>query len=510
MKLFQADQIRAADAYTIEHEPVASVDLMERAATGLAEWIVKRYAKDRNIRVFAGPGNNGGDGWALARILWKKGYTNIKLYLLKISDSLSPDSEHNKKRLLRESQIPVNEVTKSNDFPPVRKGDIIIDALFGSGLSRPVKGLAGKFIQHINSTQDAEVIAIDLPSGLFPEDNSRNSPDYIIRADFTLTFQFPKLSFFFAENAPYVGSWHNIPIGIHPAFIKAEPTEFYYCGIPDMAKLLRLRKKFSHKGTFGHGLMIAGSYGMMGAAVLATKAAIHAGAGLVTAHIPRMGVDILQVAVPESLLSIDESDILFTQHPPLERFSAIATGPGINQKPNSKKALIGLLKEVKVPCVLDADGLNLLSIIENWQEFLPENCILTPHPKEFERLFGKFNDSYSRLLFQMRFSKKNKCVVVLKGAHTCITSPEGKAWFNTTGNPGMATGGSGDVLTGIILGLLAQGYSTRDAALLGVYIHGLAGDLAVKESSVYSLTASSLIDNLGRAFEIIEKKKLEQ
>jgi ADP-dependent NAD(P)H-hydrate dehydratase / NAD(P)H-hydrate epimerase len=507
MKLFLADQIRAADAFTIKNEPISSVDLMERAAEGLVQWIIKRYSTDRRFILFAGPGNNGGDGWALARLLWKKGFSNIQLYSLKISNSLSHDLEHNRKRLVRESQVPVTELSKGKDFPKLRARDVIIDALFGSGLSRPLKGLVGELIQYLNSQEGIEIISIDLPSGLFPEDNSKNTIENIIHATFTLTFQFPKLAFFFAENEIFAGSWKVIPIGIHQNFINKEPTDFNFCEVDEMAQLLKPRRKFSHKGTFGHGLMIAGSYGMMGAAVLATKAAVHAGAGLITAHVPRMGVDIMQTAVPESLLSIDESDILFTEHRSIEKYTAIAIGPGLNQKPNTRKALIGLLSDISVPCVIDADGLNLLSAIDNWKMLIPENCILTPHPKEFERLFGKFEDSYSRLMLQKEFSQIKKCVIILKGAHTCVTSPDGKAWFNTTGNPGMSTGGSGDVLTGIILGLLTQGYSTFDASLLGVFIHGLAGDIAVKETSLYGLAASSIINTLGKAFRILEEKK---
>jgi NAD(P)H-hydrate epimerase len=408
---------------------------------------------------------------------------------------------------MHETKVPFAELSDTDSFPLINAGNVIVDALFGSGLSRPLKGLVAELIHYLNSQNEVEIVSIDLPSGLFPEDNSQNIQENIIHAKFTLSFQFPKLAFFFAENAPYVGTWEVIPIGIHQDFIDAEHTDYNFCERNEIARMLQIRQKFSHKGTFGHGLMIAGCYGMMGAAVLATKAAIHSGAGLITSHIPRMGVEIMQVAVPESLLSIDESDILFTEHPALDKYSAIAIGPGLNQKPNTRKALVGLLQDIKVPSIIDADGLNLLSIIDDWQNILPENCILTPHPKEYERLFGKFNDSFARLKAQMEFSQTKKCVVILKGAHTCVTSSDGKAWFNTTGNPGMATGGSGDVLTGIILGLLAQGYSTFKAGLLGVYIHGLAGDTAAENSSEHSLVASSIIDSIGKTFRILEEKK---
>lgn len=504
MKILTTDKIREADAYTIKHEPISSVDLMERAARQLLKWITDRYAMDEAIRIFVGPGNNGGDGWALARLLGENFYSNIEVYLLKISDKLSPDSEINRKRLISYPEIKIFELEISEDFPALQEGDVVVDALFGSGLSRPLEGLAASLVHHLNQSKRKAILSVDIPSGLCADGCKGPQEDAVIMADDTLSFQFPKLAFVMPENDPYVGRWHVLSINLHPNYIEKAETPYFYVQEKLINKIIRPRKKFSHKGTYGHGLLIAGSYGMMGAAVLSARAGVRAGLGLLTTHVPRLGVDIVQSSVPESLLSIDESDLIFTEHPDLSAFSVVGIGPGLNQKMNTAKGLKSLLETVKVPLLIDADALNLLAKLENWKDLLPEQTILTPHPKEFERLFGKFDNSMARLEAQLEFSKNYKSIVVLKGAHTCITTPEGKVFFNSTGNPGMAKGGCGDVLTGIILGLLAQGYQVTDAAIAGVYMHGLAGDLGAAEVGQTSLIPSDLIAFLGKAFSKFE------
>lgn len=505
MKILTADKIREADAYTIRHEPIASIDLMERAARQLLNFITKTCTPDDHFTIFTGPGNNGGDGWALTRMLWAEGFNKLEVYLLNISSKLSVDSDINRKRLAEQTKVPVYEINSPGDFPAIAPGDIVIDALFGSGLSRPLEGMAAELVNHINKHTSKAVIAIDIPSGLFSNGDAADAHPIAVKADITLSFQFPKLTFLFPEHAGYVGRWEVLPIGLHKEFISQVDTPYYYVTSEIIQQAFKPRGKFSHKGNYGHALLIAGSYGMMGAAVLAARAAVRSGTGLLTSHLSRLGVEIMQTAVPESLISIDESDLLFTEHPPLEKFTAIGIGPGLNQKPNTKKGLIALLKEVKVPLVIDADALNLLATVDNWPEMLPADAVLTPHPKEFERLFGAEDSSYSRVEVQRKFSKKHKVVIVLKGAHTCTTDTEGRAWFNSTGNPGMATGGSGDVLTGIILGLLAQGYIPADAARIGVFIHGKAGDIAAAIEGQTALTPSDMITTLGKAFHSIEK-----
>lgn len=505
-KLFTSAQIRKIDAFTIENEPVCSIDLMERAASSISIWITGRFPKTTSFILFAGPGNNGGDTYALARLLYLNGFRKLSVFSVQVSSQISPDSAVNRKRLIEQTEIPVKEILSEKNFPILDEDDIILDGLFGSGLSRPLEGLPAKLVQFLNNSP-SDIIAIDIPSGLFGEDNKNNISENIVKAQYTLTFQFPKLSFFFPENDDYVGEWHILEIGLHKDFISHEPTPYNYISPDDMRNRLLGRKKFSHKGNYGHALLIAGSYGMMGAAILSARAAVRAGTGLLTTHIPRIGVDVIQQSIPESLVSIDSSETQFSHYPQLNNYTAIGIGPGIGKDPRTKEGLMELLQEVYMPLVIDADGLNLLSTIHEWKEKLPEQTILTPHPKEFERLFGVFNDSYARLQAQINFSKKQKCIVVLKGAHTCITSPDGNVWFNMTGNPGMAKGGSGDVLTGLILGLLAQKYSATDAAMLAVYLHGVAGDISAQQSGQHAMTPSDIIDNIGKAFNVIEEKK---
>ncbi|MBN2350172.1 MAG: NAD(P)H-hydrate dehydratase [Bacteroidales bacterium] len=507
MKILTSNQIQKADSFTIQHEPIRSVDLMERAAIQLADWVVQRFDSGSSIIIFAGPGNNGGDGWALARLLYDKNFRNLQFYLLKISENISADSQINRDRLKKKTSIQVTEIKNPKDFPEIKKSDQIIDALFGTGLSRPLTGLAAELVQHINRSQKKQVIAIDIPGGLFGEDNAQNIRENIIKADVTLTFQFPKLSFLFPENGENTGEFFILPIGLSPEFVDQASTPYFYLTKEDISEKIKIRKKFSHKGTYGHGLLIAGCYGMMGAAVLASKASLRAGIGLVTSHIPRFGYEILQTAVPESLISIDSSDIIFTEFPELEKFNALAVGPGLGCKGNSRKALFELLNAYKRPMVIDADALNILGDNKQWIENIPEGSILTPHPKEFERLAGTFSDHYSRNVFQREFSKKHKLIVVLKGAHTAVTLPDGTCYFNTTGNPGMATAGSGDVLTGIILSLLAQEYKPEDAALIGVFVHGLAGDLAAEKTGQEAVIASDIIEHTGQSFIVLKERK---
>ncbi len=504
MKIFTSEQIRKIDAYTIENEPIASVALMERAAKELCSWIRKNFSKDTQFLFLIGPGNNGGDGWALARLLFIHGYENIRFYVLKISEKLSPDSEINKQRLIEETDVKIKEISTEEEFPFISGEDWIIDALFGSGLTRPLEGLAGELVRYVNESEAIGVISVDIPSGLFSEDNSNNLPLNIIEADFTLSFQFSKLAFYFSDNEDYVGDWVILPIGLHSKIINQEASLYKTITKEELYERILYRSKFSHKGTFGHLLIIAGSYGMMGAAVLASQAAMRSGVGLVTTHVPRLGYQIIQNSVPEAIVSIDESDLMFTSVNNLEKYSALCIGPGINKKTNTSRAVIDLLEKDNIPLLIDADGLNILSEHKEWLDKLPVGTILTPHPREFDRLTKVHDSHYARFVTQQEFALKHNVIVVLKGAHTSIATPEGEVWFNTTGNPGMAKGGSGDVLSGIIASLLAQHYTPIDAALIGVYIHGLAGDMALKSQGFHALTPSDIICNLGKAFKKIE------
>ena len=503
MKIFTTKQIAAIDKYTIENEPIADVDLMERASLQIVNWLIYNISNEKQLIVFAGPGNNGGDAMAIARMMADHDYP-VKLYLLNLGADLHGSPAINWQRLVEQGKVDLFTISDENDFPVFEGNELLLDGLFGSGLSRPLNGIAEQLVARINQS-GCPVIAIDIPSGLFGEDNSQNDLSKAIRASHTFTFQFPKLSFFFPEHDEILGDWEVLPIGLHPAAIEQFQTPYFFLTESFISEKIVRRKKFSHKGTYGHALLIAGSYGKMGAAVLAARAALRAGCGLLTCHVPHESYKIMQVSVPEAMCSIDPSDLMFTEFPDLSLFSAVGAGPGIGKKCNCQRALKSLLLAAPAKLVLDADALNILSENKEWLDLLPENTILTPHPKEFERLVGKTNNSYSQLQEQLAFSAKYKVLVALKGAHSRISFPDGRVFFNTTGNPGMATAGSGDVLTGIVLGLLAQEYSAEDAVLLGVYLHGLAGDLAAKKRSQYSLIAGDITEYLGKAFLRLEK-----
>ncbi|MBM3436576.1 MAG: NAD(P)H-hydrate dehydratase [Bacteroidetes bacterium] len=503
MKILTIDQIREGDAYTIENEPVADIDLMERAANELFLWISASVDAKRRIKIFCGCGNNGGDGFALARMLAEAGYT-VETILIRHSEKLSPSCELNFQRILKLAQVTHSNVSENDPLPEILENDLVVDAIFGSGLTRPVTGLVARAADHINSGK-AIVVAVDVPTGFFCDTSNSNNGGVIVRADYTLTFQFPKYGFFFPENDQYVGDWKVLPIGIHPGFIQEIKVKNYYLSRDEVKPVLKKRTKFSHKGTYGHGLLIAGSYGKLGAAVLAAQAGLKAGAGLITAHIPKKGNTIIQTAVPAAMVSFDSHSKVFSELPYLAGFGAIAAGPGLGMHDKTQNALKLLIQDAGTELILDADALNILSENKTWISFIPKNSIFTPHPKEFERLAGKFSNDFERNERQREFSTKYGVFLILKGAYTAITTPEGNCYFNSTGNPGMATGGSGDVLTGILLGLKAQGYSSLETCLLGVYLHGLAGDLAAKKWGLNALTANEIIGMLGKAFRKIEK-----
>lgn len=502
MKILSTEQIRQADAYTIGNEPVSSAGLMERAANELAFWIIENLPAGERFMIFSGPGNNGGDGLALGRLLEEKG-RHTGIYLLSSVTGFSPDTSVNLERL-RAMNIDPEIISSEDDFPEIRPSDIIIDSLFGTGLSRPPEGLPAKLIDYLNGSA-AAIVSVDIPSGLFGDDNRNNPGNSIIRAKYTLSFEFPKLAFMFAENFKYTGQWKILPIGLHRKFTEEVKTPYYLIEKKDIRPILPRRDRFSHKGNFGHCLLIAGSYGRMGAAALAAGSCLRAGAGLLTVHLPSGGVEILQSVVPEAMVSIDKSETCFTSLPPLENFDAIAAGPASGTTGATCKALHDLLRSVKKPVVLDADAINILAMNKEWMGLIPENSVLTPHPGEFDRLAGKHKTSHDRLITQMSMAKQHKIIVVLKGAFTSVAAPDGSCCFNSSGNPGMATAGSGDVLTGIILSLLGQGYEPARAAVAGVFLHGTAGDLARDEYSEEAMIAGDITSNLGRAFELIKK-----
>ncbi len=502
MKVLRAEQIRKVDAITILQEPVESIDLMERASHKCVDWVVDHFGKSLSLKIFVGRGNNGGDGLAIARLL-ATSENDVVVFMLSPEEKLSPDCLTNYIRLKKENTVKISFLEEAVQLPEISNGDIVIDALFGYGLSRTLTGLAAGVVNHINQS-GATVVSIDMPSGLFSEKN--NYEDAIIHADFTLTFQFPKLSFFFAENEPFVGIWHILDIALLPLAIEKQLSIYSYVENIDILPHLKKRNTFSHKGIFGHALLLAGCYGKMGSAVLASKACLKSGVGLFTARIVSKGYDIMQTAVPEAMVSVDTSSEYLASLPELKGFSAIGIGPGIGTNDSAGLLTLQIIKNAKVPLVIDADGLNLISKNPQWIEELPQDTILTPHPIEFDRLAGASSNGFERHLKQIKFSKRHHVIVILKGAFTSITTPQGKCWFNSTGNPGMATAGSGDVLTGIVLSLLAQGYKPFQAATTAVFLHGLAGNLACRNCGEEALMASDIINYIGKAFLRLKNK----
>jgi len=497
-KIFSSDQVRKADAYTILNEPVSSIDLMERAASACVEWMNNSCdTSNKSILIFCGPGNNGGDGLAMARLFHEQ-HVPVLAFIPDESVKKSQDFEVN----VRRAGECGADIRKYDSFNPeiLAEDTIIIDALFGSGLSKPLEGDYKAMVEYINKSSCIK-IAIDIPSGLFadrPIDQAKNS---VVKADYTLSFQFPKLSFLFPENEYSTGDWQVLPIGLHPEFIMSEPCRNYLVEFADVKGILKPRSRFSHKGTFGHTLLVGGSKGKIGASVLMGKSCLHSGAGLVTVHLPGCGYQVIQTAVPEIMVSVDRDENECSQLPHLDPYSAIAAGPGLGTGKSAVAMLKLLIQQVHVPLLLDADALNILSDNPTWLAFLPKGTVLTPHPGEFARLAGKTSDSFDRLEILRSFCIKYSLNVVLKGAFTVICSPIGNCYFNPTGNPGMATGGSGDVLTGLIIGLLSQGYNPTEACILGVYIHGLAGDIAAEQTGYEALVAGDITANLGNAFK---------
>lgn len=496
MKVLNVQQLKDADAYTIAHEPVAAIDLMERAAQQCVNWLLKRPLAGKPIFIFCGKGGNGGDGLAIARLLAGSGVEAV-VYILEFGKLGTPEFQVNLARL---HQLPVSlhYIQSEEQFPELTPDALIIDALYGFGLNKPLDGLSAALVQHLNVSR-AEIISIDLPSGLFADTSSTGYT--IVRATHTLTFECYKLALLVAENAPFIGEVHLLHIHLHPQFLENLHTDFELVTESRIKQIFRPRNRFAHKGTFGHALVAGGSHGKMGAVVLATSACLRSGAGLVTTYIPACGYSILQTTAPEAMALTDANELFLSATPPgIERFSAIGIGPGMGTEKETGQMLYGLLKKLQKPAVLDADALNLLSQQHEMVPQLFQNTILTPHPKEFERLFGACANDFERIAVARKKAAELKIILVLKGHHTLVALPDGKAFFNTTGNAGMAKGGSGDVLTGIITSLLAQQYAPADAAIFGVYLHGLSGDFAAQALSPEVMTAGDLVTFLVQAF----------
>lgn len=499
MKIFTSAQIRELDKYTIEHEPIKSIDLMERAAKALTQAITDVWNTQTPVIVFAGPGNNGGDALAVTRMLIDRGY-EATAYLFNISRQLSEDCAINKKRLEEKKPKALIEVIQEFEPPQLDINTLVIDGLFGSGLNKPLAGGFASLVKYINASP-SKVVSIDMPSGLMAEDNTYNVRANIIKADLTLTLQHQKLSFFFPENQIFIGQLKVLDIRLSQEGIRKTDSNYTLLDENDVRSRILPREPFAHKGKMGNALIIAGSYGMGGASVLATKACLRSGAGKVTAHTPKCNYLTMQISVPEAVIQFDREETTFSEAVDTEDFNAVGIGPGLGTSEQTAVAIISQLRRTQCPLVVDADAINILSTHRAWLQQLPKGIIMTPHPKEFDRLEGHCTDSYERLMKARDLAQSLQAFILLKGHFTSLCLPDGHVIFNSTGNAGMATAGSGDVLTGIITGLLARGYKQEDACLVGMYLHGLAGDIAARELGQESIIASDIIQYLPDAFK---------
>ena len=500
MKIFTSAQIHELDKYTIDHEPIKSIDLMERAAIQLTDSIVAEWDKDMKVVVFAGPGNNGGDALAVARMLAVRGY-NVSTWLFNTSGRLSDDCKKNRDRLKDVKQVAsFVVVTEEFDPPTLDAQTLVVDGLFGSGLNKPLTGGFASLVKYVNASP-AKVVSIDIPSGLMTESNEYNVKSNIMKADVTLTLQQPKLSFLFPENQQFIGHVEVLDIGISQEGIDKTDAQFYILEKSDITPCLKRRDPFAHKGSMGHALLVAGSRGMAGAAMLAAKACLRTGVGKVTVHTPACNTLPLQIGVPEVVLDVDSDTNVVSEAVDTDCFKAMGIGPGLGTNENTAIAVIGQMRRAQCPIVVDADALNILAAHKAWLQQIPVGAILTPHIGEFDRLEGVSTDSYERLSKAMLLAERQHAYIVLKGHYTAIITPGGRVLFSPTGNPGMATAGSGDVLTGIITALLARGYTQGEACAIGTYLHGLAGDIAARTLGEESLIASDIINSLPMAFK---------
>ena len=496
MKILSSSQILAADEATVLKERITSEALMERAGTAIYNWIrINMMNLDGHISIFCGTGNNGGDGLVVARKLLEQ---KKKIHLYKIAGRSEPSADFlANEGKLKSTGAGIQTIESASDLPPLEYGDIVIDAIFGIGLNRTPTGIYKETIQHINNSK-AVVLAIDLPSGLFPETPVEDH-QAVIKADWVLTLQLPKFAFFLPENYQFVKRFEILEIGLDKNFIEDAVPIAQLIGRREAKILLKERNKFDHKGTFGHVAIVGGSYGKMGSIILATKAALRVGAGMVTSFVPGVGVNILQIAVPEAMVVADKNDKELTSTIPENTFKSIAVGMGMGTSEKTMDNFEKILRSIDHPIVIDADGINCLAEKRSLIGLIPKLSILTPHPKELERLIGKWANDYDKIEKAKGFSAKFNVILVIKGANTMVIFRE-SIYINSSGNPGMATAGSGDALSGIISGLMAQDYDSLMAAILGTFIHGLAGDIGSENLGENSLIAGDIIENLPGAF----------
>ncbi len=500
MKILSVDQIRNLDTKTIELAEMRSLDLMEAAGQSFVNWFEQVYSPDDGVvNIFVGPGNNGGDGLVIGRLLSKK-FFEINIWICHLKDKFSQDFKANQAALPASGELEVRSIKDGNVYPVFEEPGIIIDAILGTGITKPIEGYWAGLIDHLNKDL-SERVSVDIPSGMFADSAGSKT---IFRADCTFTFEIPKFSFLLPSNIPYVGKLVFGQIGLNHQILQESSTDKYLLTQYQIASILKDRPETGHKGTFGHVLLAMGSYGKMGAAILAARASLRVGAGLVTTHIPKTGNAIMQIAFPEAMVSVDKNELLISEFPSVEKYDAVGIGCGIGTDEQTEKALVDFLTSYKLPVILDADALNIIGKHEKYFSLIPMGSILTPHPREFERLFGKSENDYARIELLQQKAIELKVFILLKGSRSCLATPNGNLFFNSTGNSGMATAGSGDVLSGIITGLVAQGYNAQEASLLGMYLHGMAGDISAQEGvGEEAMIASDIIDNIGESFKVL-------
>lgn len=504
MKIFTSDEIKALDRATCEAQRISSIDLMERAAQAVACEVMARFYTSQRIVVIAGPGNNGGDALATARLLIEQGFPNIEVYLFNVTGRLSHDCRIERERLEAIEGVSFTVVEREFVPPVLGSSDVVIDGLFGAGLRKPLQGGFVTVARYINASE-AFVISIDIPSGLFGEWNDQTITRDMVHASLTLCFQQPRLSFFFPDNAPALGEVKILDINIDRDTILKTATDYILIQERNVRALLHPRDPFTAKRDYGSAMLFCGSVGMLGAAILSARATLRAGAGLATVHSAAYGMIPVQTAVPCAMFEPDHNQTIISDMRLHHDHQAVACGPGIGTATETIDALEGLLKNVKAPLVLDADALNCIAKRPALLSMLPPKTIITPHAGEFDRLFGEHTCAEERLKKAVEKARYYNIIIVLKGHHTMIVRPTGKVHINSTGNAGMATAGSGDVLTGTIAAFLAQGYRPEPAATIAVYVHGLAGDLAAAQVGQFGLTANDVAENLGRAIDVVLK-----
>ncbi len=489
MKLLSPDQLHKWDDFTIKSEPIASINLMERAAIACVEWINAKGYERLAIKIFCAKGNNGGDGLAIARLLIQQGL-HPTIYILEFGKTGSEDFQTNLQRL-HKLTTDIHFVQAKEFFPKIGENELIIDALYGFGLNRPLDSLSEELVKHINQSS-ATVVSVDVPSGMFIDESSKGHS--VINADHTLTFQQWKRCFLMAENADLFGEITVLDIGLNKTFPETLDTVFEVIPQSTIKSIIQPRNPFSHKGNYGHALLLAGNKGKVGAAILAAKACLRSGVGVLTVNVPKAVSSLLYVSLPEAMVMAREENVSF-----LNAYKSIGIGPGFGVGISSTKIFSHILTHYSNPLLIDADALTILSAHKDWLEQIPAGSVLTPHPKEFDRLFGDCTNDFERADKAIRLSKQYSFIIILKGHYTLIAA-EGKGWYNTSGNAGLAKAGSGDTLSGIVTALLAQQYSSLHAAMIGVHIHGLAADLALGEQTEESLLATDVIDHIGAAF----------